>query len=71
MFDNDNGIAEVAEFPEGREQLARVAGVQAHTRLVEDIHDAGKLGTDLGGEPDPLRLSAGEGCGGATQGKVR
>ncbi len=43
------------------EQPAVVALVEPDRRLVEDVHDAGEPGADLGGEPDALGLAAGQG----------
>ena len=34
--------------------------VQPDRRLVEDVEDADQAGADLGGQPDALRLAAGE-----------
>ena len=42
------------------DQLLVVALVQADRGLVEDVEDADEAGADLGREPDPLRLAAGE-----------
>jgi hypothetical protein len=34
--------------------------VQADRRFVEHVHDAGQAGADLRGQPDALRLAAGQ-----------
>ena len=60
VLDDDHRVAEVAEAVEGRDQLLVVALVQPDRGLVEDVHDADQAGADLGREPDPLRLAAGE-----------
>ena len=60
MLDHEDGVAEVAQPLERRDQLAVVALVQADRRLVEDVEDADELRADLGREPQPLRLAAGE-----------
>ena len=60
VLDDDHRVAEVAEAVEGRDQLLVVALVEADRGLVEDVHHADQAGADLGREPDPLRLAAGE-----------
>ena len=60
VLDDDQGVAEVLEPEQGLDQLLVVALVQADGRLVEDVEDADQAGADLGGEPDPLRLAAGQ-----------
>ncbi len=44
--------------------------MQPDRGLVEHVEDADQPGTDLGGEPDPLRLAPGQGAGGAVQREV-
>ena len=56
-------IAEVAELAEGRDQAVRVAWMQADRRLVEHVEHAGEAAADLGRQPDPLQLAAGEAAG--------
>ena len=60
VLDDDHRVAEVAEPVEGRDQLLVVALVEADRGLVEHVHDADQARADLGREPDPLRLAAGE-----------
>ena len=60
VLDHDQRVAEVAQPQQGVEQLLVVALVQPDRRLVEHVEDADEAGADLGGEPDPLRLSAGQ-----------
>ena len=60
VLDDDHGVAEVAEPVEGRDQLRVVALVEADRGLVEHVHHADQARADLGREPDPLRLAAGE-----------
>ena len=60
VLDHDQGVAEVLEPAQGLDQPLVVALVQADGRLVEDVEDADQAGADLGGQPDPLRLAAGE-----------
>ena len=70
VLDDDHGVAEVAEPVEGRDQLLVVALVKADRGLVEHVHDADQARADLGREPDPLRLAAGEGARRARQREV-
>ena len=60
VLDHDHGVAEVAQPLEGVDQLGVVALVEPDRGLVEDVEDAHQRRADLGGEPDPLRLAAGE-----------
>ena len=70
MFDDDDGVAGVAQCLEGLDQLAVVPLVQADAWFVKDVQDADKPAADLAGKTDPLRLATGEGGGGAIQGEV-
>ena len=58
MFDDDDGVADVAKTLERRDHLHVVLRMQADARLVEDVEHAHEPGTDLRREPDPLRLAA-------------
>ena len=60
MLDDDERIAEVAQFLERREQAVVVALMQADARLIEHIEHAREPRADLCGEPDALRLAARE-----------
>jgi len=60
VFDDDDGVAAVAQVAQRREQAVVVARVQADARLVEHVDDAHQAHAELGGEADPLRLAAGE-----------
>jgi len=62
VLDHDHRVAEVAQAGEGAEQALVVALVQADRGLVEHVHHADQAGADLAGEPDALRLAAGEPC---------
>ena len=63
-------VAQVAEPTQGAEQPLVVALVQPDARLVEDVEHADQSRADLGGQPDPLRLAAGEGPGSAPERQV-
>ena len=60
VLDHDQGVAEVLEPDQRLDQALVVALVEADRRLVEDVEHADQAGPDLGGQPDPLRLAAGE-----------
>ena len=58
MFDDNHGIAEIAQPPQGVEQPLIVALMQADRRLIQHIEHAGQARTDLRGEPDALAFAA-------------
>ncbi len=70
VLDDDQGVAEVAQPDQRLDEPLVVALVEADRRLVEDVEDADQAGTDLGGQPDPLRLAAGQRPGGPVEGEV-
>ena len=70
VLDDDDGVAQLAEAQEGVDEAAVVALVEADGRLVEHVEHADQAGADLGGEPDALGLSPGQGAGVAGQGEV-
>ena len=70
VLDDDHGVAEVAQTYERLDEPVVVALVQTDGRLVEHVEHADQAGADLGGEPDALRLAAGECPGGAVEGEV-
>ena len=70
VLHHEDRVAQVAQPLEGREQPGVVPLVEADGGLVEDVEDPHEGRADLGGEPDPLPLAAGEGAGGPVQGEV-
>jgi hypothetical protein len=70
VFDDDDGVAKVAEALQRGEQAVVVAGMQADRGFVEDVEDADEPAADLAGQADPLRFAAGEGRGGAIEAEV-
>ena len=70
MFDDQDRVAEIAEFFQGLEEPVVVALVEPDAGLVEDIEHSDQSGPDLGREPDPLRLAARQRSGPSTQGQV-
>src|SRR5699024_6941540 len=55
---------------ESVDQPAVVALVQADARLVQDVEHPDQPGADLGGQPDALRLPAGERAGRTAQREI-
>ena len=70
VLDDDQGVAEVAQPDQRLDQPMVVALVQADARLVEHVQHADQAGPDLGRQPDPLRLAAGERAGRSVEGEV-
>ena len=61
MLDHHDGVAEVGQSVENREQALDVGEMQTRGRLVEDVKRAtGRGATELGGQLDPLGFAAGE-----------
>jgi len=63
VLHHQHTVAEVAQVLQGADQAVVVALVQADAGLVQHVHHPGEAGADLGGEPDALRLAAGERLG--------
>ena len=58
MFHDDDAVAKIAQFHQGIDQFMIVTLMQSYTWLIKDIKNSGEPGTDLGGQPDPLRFTA-------------
>jgi len=67
VLDHQHGVAEIAQPRQGVQQLAVVARVQADGGFVQDVQHTAQAGADLSGQPDALRLAAGEGGGAAIE----
>ncbi len=65
MLDDDERVAEIAEFAERADELVGVARMEADRRLVEHVEHARQTAAHLGCQPDPLQFAAGEAAGGA------
>ncbi len=61
VFDQDQGVAQVAQVLQRRQQAGVVSGMEADRRLVEHVQDAGQAAADLAGQPDSLALASREG----------
>ena len=60
VLHHEHGVAHVAQLQQRVQQRAVVARVQADGRLVQDVEHAHQPTADLAGQPDALRLAAGE-----------
>ena len=67
VLDHDDGITEVPQVLQGRNELVVVTLVQADAGLVQHIEHAGQCTADLGGEADALALAAGQSASRAGQ----
>jgi len=67
VLHHDQGVAQIPQLGEGVEEAIVVALVQADARLIQHVEDTGEAGTDLGGQPDALGFTAGEGHGRAVE----
>ena len=70
VLDDDDGVAEVAQPRQRREQAPVVALVQADRRLVEHVQHAGEVGADLRRQPDALPFAARQRGGAAAQRQI-
>jgi hypothetical protein len=70
MLDDDERVAEVAQFFEGGQEPAVVPLVQPDGGLVQHVEDAHEPAPDLRGEPDPLRLASRQRSRRAAEGEV-
>ena len=60
VLDDEDRVAEVAQPGQRRDELRVVALVEPDRGLVEDVQDAHQRRADLGRQPDPLGLAAGQ-----------
>ena len=60
VFDDDHAVAQVAQLAHGGDEPVVVALVQADARLVQHVKHPRQARADLRGEPDALRLPAGQ-----------
>lgn len=70
MFDDDDGIFEVAEVFESVDEFVVVALVEADGGFVENVEDALEARANLGGKANALGFATGEGVGGAAKGEI-
>src|ERR1019366_1848263 len=60
MLDDDDGVASDLQATQGVDQALRVARVQTHGRLVEDVADAEQTAAQMRGQAGPLGFAAGQ-----------
>ena len=70
VFDDEDGVAEVAEVMEDPDQAFGVTGVEADGGFIEDVTSADEAGAEAGGELDALGFAPGEGGGEAVESEV-
>ncbi len=70
VLHHDQRVAQVPEALQTVQEPPVVPLVQADGRLVQDVQHAHQSGADLGGQPDALRLAAGERARRAGEGQV-
>ena len=57
VFDDNHGVADVAKALKRRNRLGVVLRMQADARLVEHVEHAHQTESELGRQPNPLRLT--------------
>ena len=60
VFDDEDGVAQVAQAAQDADQAVGVALVQPDGRLVEDVEHAAQPGAEQRRQPQALRLAGGE-----------
>ncbi len=60
VLHHDDRVAQVAQLHEGVDQPAIIPLMEADGGLIQNVEDAHQPGADLSGEPDALRLAAGQ-----------
>src|SRR5215211_1867492 len=60
VLDDDQRVAEITQSDQSLDQPPVVPLMQPDAWLVEDVQDANEPGADLGCQPNPLRLTAGQ-----------
>ncbi len=70
VLHDDQRVPEVAQAAQGVQKLLVVMLMQTNGRLVQNVQYAHQTGADLGGQPDALRLAAGQRARAARQREV-
>ena len=60
MFDDDEGIAQIAQVAQGVEEAVIIPLMEADRRFIENIEDADQARADLSGQADSLGFAAGQ-----------
>ena len=67
MLHHDQTVAKITETHQCPQKLVIISLVKPDTRLIQDICNPHKPGSDLCGKTDPLSLSAGKGSGSSSK----
>ncbi len=70
VLDDHDGVAQPGQPAQRRQQPVVIARMQPDRRLIQNVKDPDQPRADLTGEPDPLRLAAGERRSGPIEGQV-
>ena len=70
VFDNVQGVAQIAQLGEGGKQAVVFPLMQADAGFIQHVNDPSQAGANLGGEADALGLTPREGHGGPIQAEV-
>jgi len=70
MFDDNEGVAAVAQLPKIGQELLVVSGMQPDTGFIEDVKNAGKGIAELMCQPHPLHFASRQGHGGPIEGEI-
>ena len=70
MLYYDQAVAKITKTHQCTKQLVIISLVKSDTRLIQDIGNTNKTGTDLCGKTDSLGLSTGKSPCGSSKGKI-
>ena len=70
MFDHQDRVPDIPKGLQGLQKPEIVPGMEPDARFIQDIKDPHQLGADLGGQPDALSFTAGQGGRGSIEGQV-
>ena len=70
MFDDDDGVAFVAQFLQQFVHAVNIARVQPNAGLIKNIHHIDQAAAQMFDDLDALRFAAGEGVGGAVEAEI-
>src|SRR5260370_30361594 len=70
MFDYHQSISFFFESVERFQQSEVIPGMQTDRRFIQDVEHTAEIRSELGSQPDPLRLAATQRAGGSTERQV-
>ena len=70
VFDNDEGVADIRQFPQRLQKLRIVLLMQTDARFVQNIGNAHETGSDLCRQADSLGFAAAQSCRRAAEGQI-